>query len=231
MINVLEGGIISVSLFEVIGPVMIGPSSSHTAGAARLGYIARQVCCKGPWKRVDFYLHGSFAQTYQGHGTDKALLGGLLGFNPSDERIRESFQLALEQGLEYAFHPADLGNVHPNTVRIVVEGEGSSREMMGSSVGGGKILVTSINHMQIEFTGQYDTIITEHQDRLGVVANVTTLLSERAINIAFLKVFRQSRGSTASMVIETDQKVNEDVLQELRTLAGVNEISFVGMFH
>jgi len=221
----------SISLFEVIGPVMIGPSSSHTAGAARLGYIARHVCCKGLIKRVDFYLHGSFAQTYRGHGTDKALLGGFLGLNPSDEGIRDSFQLAQEQGLAYAFETADLGNVHPNTVRIVVESEESSCEMIGSSVGGGKVLVTSINHMQIEFTGQYATIITEHLDRPGVVAHVSTLLSERKINIAFLKVFRQARGSAASMVIETDQEVDADILEELRALNGMSKVLFVEMLH
>jgi L-serine dehydratase len=180
---------------------------------------------------VDFYLHGSFAQTYRGHGTDKALLGGFLGFTPADERIRESFELARKQGLNYAFHLADLRNVHPNTVRIVVQREESSREMIGSSVGGGKVLVTSINNMKIEFTGQYNTIITEHQDRPGVIAHVSTLLSERGINIAFLKVFRQARGSTQTMVIETDQRVDEDTLNKLRIQDGVNEVSFVEMFH
>ena len=217
----------SISLFEIIGPVMIGPSSSHTAGAARLGYIARQVCPKYLIKQVEFYLHGSFAQTYHGHGTDKALLGGFLGLSPSDEGIKDSFQLAAEQGITFIFQSADLGNVHPNTVRIVVKGEESSCELVGSSVGGGKVIITSINQMQIEFTGQYATIITEHMDRPGVVAQVSNLLSKRGINIAFLKVFRQSRGSKASMVVEIDQQLDLAILEELKKIEGINKVSFV----
>lgn len=217
----------SVSIFEIIGPVMVGPSSSHTAGAARLGQIARRVCGK-EIKHVDFYLHGSFARTYKGHGTGKALLGGILGMNASDERIRDSYKYAGKMGVDFEFHTVDLGDVHPNTVKISMHTvDGEICELTGSSIGGGKVRVTSINDMVVEFTGQYSTIITSHIDQPGVVARVTSTLSRHGINIAFLKVFRQARGRQASMVIETDQEVNKIVLEELGALPNMNRIVFI----
>ena len=216
-----------VSLFDVIGPIMVGPSSSHTAGAVRLGNVARSLCSTQP-RRVEFYLHGSFAQTYQGHGTGKALVGGMLGFWPDDERIRDSYQLAVQNGMEYAFFTEDLGDVHPNSVRIVsVLPDGSRSEMIGSSTGGGKILVTRVNDMVVKFTGQYPTLITRHQDQPGMVAHISGLLSEHLINIAFLEVFRSARGSLASMVIATDQPVNTVIIEELTSLEGVQEVLLV----
>lgn len=216
-----------VGLFDIIGPVMIGPSSSHTAGAARLGNIARRVCDQD-FNGVDFYLHGSFAQTYKGHGTDKALLGGVLGMKASDERIRNSLAIAAQAGLKYSFQSADLGDQHPNTVKIVMHNDdGSSCAMVGSSIGGGKVLVTEINGMKVEFTGQYPTIISQHHDEPGVVANVSSILSAGGINIAFLKVFRQVRAGEASMVIETDQHVSKAILGKLQDLEGINKIIFV----
>ena len=217
----------SVSLFDIIGPVMVGPSSSHTAGAARLGNIARRTCGED-FNRVDFYLHGSFAQTYKGHGTDKALLGGVLGMKASDERIRNSSVIAAQAGLKYSFQSADLGNQHPNTLKIVIHNDdGSSCSIVGSSIGGGKVLVTEINDMAVEFTGQYPTIISQHHDEPGVVANVSFILAAGGINIAFLKVFRQVRDGEASMVIETDQYVNEEILGKLEDLEGINKLIFV----
>lgn len=217
----------SVGLFEVIGPVMVGPSSSHTAGAARLGNIARRLCSRQP-RRVEFYLHGSFARTYQGHGTGKALVGGILGLLPADEAIRDSYQLAARQGMEFAFFPSDLGDVHPNTVRIVsLLDDGTRCEMTGSSIGGGKVQVTNINGMAVKFSGQYPTLITVHQDQPGMVARVSTILSEHEINIAFLEVFRQSRGSDASMIIETDQLPNQDVVVKLTDLPGMKKVLLV----
>ncbi len=216
-----------IGLFDVLGPVMIGPSSSHTAGAVRLGNIARQIS-GGNLAQVDFYLHGSLAKTYQGHGTDKALLGGVLGFKPDDERIADSFAIAGQQGIKYDFHTADLGNVHPNTVKIVTQDtDGKTYELVGSSVGGGKISISSLNGMQVEFTGQYPTIITSHHDRPGVLAHVGALLSKHGINIAFLRVFRQLRGSDACMVVETDQPVSEPILEQLRGLPDINKVTLV----
>ena len=217
----------AVSIFEIIGPVMVGPSSSHTAGAARIGNIARRICARDI-KRVDFYLHGSFARTYKGHGTGKALLGGILGMSASDERIRDSYQLARAAGIDFEFHTVDLGDAHPNTVKIIMQAtDGETFEVTGSSIGGGKVVITSINDMVVEFTGQYPTIITNHLDKPGVVAHVTSMLSNNGINIAFLKVFRQARGSQASMVIETDQEVGNDVLAELGALPSMSRIVFI----
>lgn len=216
-----------IGLFDILGPVMIGPSSSHTAGAVRLGNIARQISGADS-QRVDFYLHGSLAQTYQGHGTDKALMGGVLGITPDDERIRDALAIAHKMGVQYYFHAADLGNVHPNTVKIVTEDiEGKTSELIGSSIGGGKVVIHSLNGMQVEFNGQYPTIITNHLDRPGVVAYVSAILSKHGINIAFLRVFRQLRGSEACMVVENDQPVAQPILDELRALPDIERVTLV----
>jgi len=215
------------SIFQIIGPVMVGPSSSHTAGAARLGNIARGICGEEP-VRVDFYLHGSFAKTWRGHGTGKALLGGIMGMDPADERIADSFHLATEADLQYSFHTTDLGEVHPNSVKIVMQrADGRILEMLGSSIGGGKVIVSSINGMDIEFSGDYPTIITFHRDQPGAVAQVSEILSQHNINIAFLKVFRSSRGSDASMVIECDQEAQPDMLEQIKALQVIKEVMFI----
>ncbi len=218
-----------IGLFDVIGPIMVGPSSSHTAGAVRLGNIARKIA--GPQiRQADFYLHGSFAKTHKGHGTDKALLGGVLGMAADDERIRDSFSMAEAAGIRYTFHNVDLGDVHPNSVRIVLEKDDAETcELIGSSIGGGKVMVNSLNGMHVEFSGQYPTIITIHNDRPGVVANVSSVLSKYGINIAFLKVFRQLRGSEACMIIESDQPVGDSVLEQLRNLPDINTVSLVDL--
>ncbi len=215
------------SVFDIIGPVMVGPSSSHTAGAVKLGNIARR-CCADRINKVDFYLHGSFAETCRGHGTDRALLGGILGMNAADERIRNSLEYARESGIEFAFHSADLGDVHPNTVKIIINcANGSAGELTGASIGGGEVRVSSVNNTHIEFSGKYPTIITVHQDKPGIVAQVSAIFANHAVNIAFLKVFRQSRGSVASMVIETDQEVEPSMLDEIALVAEIKQIMFV----
>ncbi len=208
---------------------MVGPSSSHTAGAVKLGGVACKIC-SSEIKRVDFHLHGSFAETGEGHGTCKALLAGVLGMNTEDERIRDSYQLAVARGLEYHFYPTDLGNVHPNTVKIVTHCEsGKINELVGSSIGGGEIKIHSINNTRVEFTGQYPTIITRQEDKPGVISRVTAVLGQHGINIAFLKVFRQSRGSMASMVIETDQHVDLEVIGEIEAVPEVQECIFIDL--
>jgi len=217
----------AVSVFDIIGPVMVGPSSSHTAGAAKLGSIARRVCSSNI-KKVDFFLHGSFAETCRGHGTGKALLGGILGMKVSDERIRDSFRYAGEKGMEFAFHTADLGDVHPNTVKFIMHcDDGSRNELVGSSIGGGEVRVTSVNNIHIEFSEQYPTIIIVHKDKPGIISLVTSIFASHNINIAFLKVFRQARGSEASMVIETDQQVSNAMLEEISTVAGTMKLIFI----
>ena len=216
-----------IGIFDVLGPVMVGPSSSHTAGAVRLGNIAGRIAGDNI-KQADFYLHGSFAKTRRGHGTDKALLGGVMGMAPDDERIRDAFSIAEKAGIVYEFHMTDLGNVHPNTARIVLKDQQDRIfEITGSSIGGGKVLVTSLNGMHVEFNGQYPTVITNHNDRPGVVANVSAVLSGHGINIAFLKVFRQLRGSEACMVIENDQGIAPHILEELRQLPDINNVTLV----
>lgn len=216
-----------VGIFDVIGPIMVGPSSSHTAGAARLANIAARICGQEIIK-VDFYLHGSFAKTYQGHGTDRALLGGILGMLPSDERIRDSASYASDKGITYTYQPIDLGDVHPNTVKIVMHTkEGKECEVVGSSVGGGNILITSVNGIDMQFSANYPTIIIRHLDKPGMIAKAASIFAKHNINIAFLKVFRQSRGSEASMIIETDQKVAKEVLLELETTAGITKVMFL----
>lgn len=216
----------AISLFDVIGPAMIGPSSSHTAGAARLGNMARRICGQN-FQRVEFYLHGSFAHTGIGHGTDKALLGGVLGLKVSDGRIKDSFALAEQQGITFSFAELDLGNRHPNSVKIVLHGAHSTCSIIGSSIGGGKIIISEIDGMAMEFGGEYPTIISQHHDEPGVVARVSAILSHHGINIAFLKVFRQFRAGEASMVIETDQKVDQTILAQLEALDEIYRIIFV----
>ncbi|HHW61011.1 MAG TPA: L-serine ammonia-lyase, iron-sulfur-dependent, subunit beta [Syntrophomonadaceae bacterium] len=217
----------TVSLFDVIGPIMVGPSSSHTAGAIRLGNMARKVSGEAI-QAVKFYLHGSFARTYRGHGTDRALLGGVLGLAPADERIREAFQLARQQNIEYDFFTIDLGNVHPNTAHIMItRKDGSTCEISGSSIGGGKVVITSINKLPVEFSGNYTTTIVIHQDKPGVIAYTTSVFSHHHINIAFLRVFRQLRGQEASMIIETDEMVDHEVIATLQEYPDIKQILLI----
>ena len=206
------------SVFDIVGPQMIGPSSSHTAGAVRLGAVAKKIS-RSEIKKVSFLLHGSFAKTYKGHGTDKALLAGLLGMDTSDENLRYSLEIAKDKGLEYEFIEADLGDVHSNTVKIImVNREGKTSEVTGSSIGGGNIKVIEINGLTVEFTGEYPTIVVRHIDQPSVIANVTKILGNMKINIAFMKVFRQIKGKDAFMIIETDNPVSTDVIYELKAI-------------
>ncbi|NMA82831.1 MAG: L-serine ammonia-lyase, iron-sulfur-dependent, subunit beta [Epulopiscium sp.] len=204
------------SLFEIVGPIMIGPSSSHTAGAAKLGYMAKKIIGE-PIQKVSFYLHGSFAKTYNGHGTDKALLAGVMGCHPDDERIRDAFQMAQEQKLDYEFIEADLGDVHPNTVKIKMTTlQGEEWEITGSSIGGGKIKIIRINNMDVDFQGEYTTLITYHIDRPGMVATITATLAKYKINIAFMKLFRETKGSKAILILETDEDIEKEAVKEIR---------------
>lgn len=204
------------SIFDIIGPKMIGPSSSHTAGAARIGKVAKRIS-RGKIKKVTFYLHGSFANTYRGHGTDRALIAGILGLDPNDENLGRSMELAKEQELEYQFIEADLGEVHPNTVKIVIDyKDGGKSELVGSSIGGGSIKIIQINGLDVEFTGEYPTLVIRHIDKLGIIADVTKVLSHSRINIATMNVFRHHKGEDAFMIIETDSLVSEDVENQIK---------------
>jgi L-serine dehydratase len=206
------------SLFDIIGPIMIGPSSSHTAGAAKLARIAGAFA-GGEVVSAEFHLHGSFRETFRGHGTDRALVAGILGLDPHDTRLRTSFALAEEKGLSYEFIPADLGMVHPNTVRFVLKTRtGRTTEVTGSSIGGGEVVITEVNGFEVRFSGNYNTLITRHKDVEGVVAAVAGILAENHINIATLNLSRTHKGQEASMIIETDSFLAEEALTQIRKL-------------
>jgi L-serine dehydratase len=210
-----------VSLLDIIGPVMVGPSSSHTAGACRLGLLARNLVGGTP-ERARIELHGSFARTGEGHGTDKAIVGGLMGYRPDDERLRTALETAEGEGLDYRFEKTTLDDdAHPNTVRITVERGDRSSVMVGSSLGAGRVLVTEIDGYPVEVTGGYHTIVLVAEDVRGSVARIAGILADHALNIATLKLTRKQRGGDAFMVIEVDDAPPEELRDELRALSWV----------
>jgi L-serine dehydratase len=208
----------TLSAFNVLGPVMVGPSSSHTAGAARLAAVAASIA--GPSiRQVTFTLYGSFADTYLGHGTDRALLAGILGLSPDDQRLPLSYTLAQQQNLRFLFVPSDKPTNHPNTISIdAINAAGRQTHITGVSVGGGEIEVTNIDGVEVSVTGEYPTLIVEHIDKPGMVALMSQALSSDHINIAFMRVFRDEKGGKAYTVIETDQSVPAKILNRLRDL-------------
>ena len=186
---------------------MIGPSSSHTAGACRIGKMAKTISGE-EIKKVSFYLHGSFAETYKGHGTDRALLAGVLGCSPDDERIRDAFNLAKDRGLEYNFIKTDLGNVHPNTVKILFEYyDGHTFYVTGSSIGGGNILIIDINGTSVNFTGDYPTIILRYTEQKGIIAWLSTLLADNGYNIESMKTIKN--GEIVSLIVEIESDLEK----------------------
>lgn len=208
--------------FDILGPVMIGPSSSHTAGAARLAKTSMKIAGEG-FYRVEFYLHGSFAKTYKGHGTDKALVAGILGYAPDDERLRDSFEIAKEKNIEIEFIEADLGYQHPNTVKIVFKYEDKNDFfILGSSIGGGNIVIYNINGDLVEFTGNYPTMILKYTDKKGIISIISSILAKNELNIATMKVTRE--GNIAAMLCELDSPISEETIKEISNL---NEISYV----
>ncbi|WP_313756056.1 L-serine ammonia-lyase, iron-sulfur-dependent subunit beta [Tissierella sp.] len=209
-------------VFDILGPVMIGPSSSHTAGAARLGKIAKDIVGT-EFHKVVFYLHGSFGKTFEGHGTDKALVAGILGMDPSDEKLRDSFEIARSKNIEFEFIEADLGYQHPNTVKIVFKFENQEDiYIIGSSIGGGNILITDINGNKVEFSGDYPTMLIKYIDQKGAISRISSILSTNEINIATMKVTREN--DIATMVVETDSDINEKVIAEIEKL---NEVIYI----
>ena len=206
------------SVFDIIGPRMTGPSSSHTAGAVRLAHVARHIAGMQV-EQAEFILYGSFAETGRGHGTDKALIAGVLGMEPDDARIRDAYLLAREAGVLVDVSFSDEPPKHPNTARIRITSPGGGiTEVVGQSVGGGNILVTEINGLDVELSCDYPTLIVQHQDVPGVIAEVSHVLAQLNVNIAFMRVFRHGRGEDAFMTIETDQRVTEDMLSVIHTL-------------
>ena len=206
-----------MGLLDVIGPVMIGPSSSHTAGACRLALLARHARLTRP-RRAELTLHGSFAKTAKGHGTELALIGGLLGFLPDDDRLPEAREHAAAAGLEVVFRTADLGDVHPNTVRIETDGEGERVSLTGSSRGGGMVRVFEVDGFGIDFGGGSHTLLIRHEDRLGVIARVARVVADDEANIATLHCARRKRGGEAMMSIEMDKRLSQVALDYLAHL-------------
>ena len=217
-----------ISVFDVLGPNMVGPSSSHTAGAAAIANVAHKLLSP-PLKKVEFTLYGSFAKTYKGHGTDRALLGGILGFGTDDLRIRDSFRIAEQQGLEFSFRTDETEQeVHPNTVDIRMEhADGRVMTVRGESLGGGKVRIVRINGVEVDFTGEYNALIVVQQDKPGVVAHITKILSDRGVNIAFMRLFREEKGHTAYTIVESDERLPEGVDQLLLENPNIRDVMVV----
>ena len=222
----------STSAFEILGPVMVGPSSSHTAGALRCAQVAASLM-EAPVARVRFVLHNSFAHTYRGHGTDRALVAGIMGLAPDDERIRDAFDLARERNLAFTFvSGSDDERLHPNTVDIEMEdARGTACSVRGESLGGGRVRLSRINGVDVDITGEYDTIFVAHQDTPGVLAALTVRLSEHGVNIAFMRTYRTERGGAAYTVFELDELPRgerlEGLLGELRAHRAVRVATLI----
>ncbi len=218
-----------MNIFDIIGPVMVGPSSSHTAGACKIGYVARKLMAQ-PIRKAEILLHGSFLATGKGHGTNLALVAGLLGMKPDDKRIPHSFEFAGEAGMTFSFGSAALKGVHPNSVLLKLTGEdGKYLEVVGESIGGSLINVASIDGRKANFSGDYPTLIIRNQDIPGIVARITSELARRDINIATMKLDRSIRGEDAIMILECDHEVWNDAIRWLQELDGVKSITYYSL--
>lgn len=210
-----------MDIFDLIGPIMVGPSSSHTAGAVRIGLVSRKLLGEPP-AEAELYLYGSFADTGLGHGTDKALVAGLLGMEPDDERIPDSFRYAQEAGLRFTFGTADLRAAHPNSVLLKLRGvSGACLEVMAASIGGGRIQIRRLGDLELCFSAEQPTLIVKNEDQPGSVADVSRVLAQHGINIGTFQVNRDSRGGSAVMVIECDAPIREDVVNYIASLPGI----------
>ena len=218
----------SISVFDVLGPNMIGPSSSHTAGACSIAHLAWKMA-GGDIKHVDFVLYGSFAKTYHGHGTDKALLGGILGFKTDDKRIRDSFNIAREQGVEYTFTTNETEtDVHPNTVDIhIITGDDKVLDVRGESIGGGKCRIVRIDNVPVDFSGEYSAAIVVQKDMPGVIKHIASAMSDRDINIAFMRLFREGKHERAYTIVETDGTLPPDLKEAIMANEYVEDVMLV----
>lgn len=216
-----------MDLFDIIGPIMIGPSSSHTAGAARIGRVARRLLGERVMK-AEIGFHGSFAKTWQGHGTDRAVIGGLLDLEVDDVRLRESLTLAVEMGMDYVFNAVNLRDAHPNTVVIEAWGQsGRHLTLRAASIGGGNIMVQSLDGLEVNFSGKENTLIIRHLDAPGAIAQVSGLLARSDVNIATMRVFRAEAGGAAIMALETDSLPSQDTVEALRSIPGISSVTLL----
>ena len=218
-----------MQLFDIIGPVMVGPSSSHTAGAVKIGFVAHKLLAE-PVVQAQILLHGSFAATGKGHGTDRALVAGLLGMKPDDVRIPKSLTLAKELGVEIEFGTIMLKDAHPNSVLLKLVGEnGRKLDIVGESLGGSIINIASIDGLSANFSGDYPTLIVHNMDQPGHVAEVTSMLSHKSVNIASMQLYRAHRGGNAVMILECDQEIPDNALQWLKHLEGVEKVTYYSL--
>lgn len=214
-------------MFDVIGPMMIGPSSSHTAGVVRIGNLAKEIV-NNKIKEVKIYLHGSFKETYQGHGTDKAIIGGLLGLATDDEKIKKSFKLAAEEGFEFEFLAADLDDVHPNTLKLeIIDVDELKTTIIASSIGGGNIVITELNGTEVKLKGEYYSLITFHEDRPGLIAKISEVLQYYDLNIAEMEVIRVKKGSLATAIINLDEAIKEEGLDLIKEIPGIKKLKMI----
>jgi len=216
----------SVSIFQVAGPIMIGPSSSHTAGAARLGRIAAKLV--DDFDFVSFGLYGSFAKTGKGHGTDKALLAGVMGIREDDEALSNSYAIADDAKIGYEFYNAELPGIHENSVRIAFyKNDELLCKVHGSSLGGGEVRISRINGYEVELSGNLPTIFVRQQDKRGVISHITTVLADGGINIATMKVSRKNRSEEATCVIEVDDLIEEEILKKIENNPNIYAVKFI----
>jgi L-serine dehydratase len=220
---------IKMNVFEIVGPVMVGPSSSHTAGAVRIGYVSRQLLGEKP-AEVSILLYGSFLATGRGHGTDRALVAGLLGMLPDDERIPESMEEASKEHLKVTFGKASLKEAHPNSVVLQMTGQsGRKLEVQAASLGGGRIKICRIDGLEANFCAEYPTLIVHNMDQPGHVAEVTSMLSHKSVNIASMQLYRDRRGGNAVMILECDEEVSDEAIKWLEHLEGVLKVTYFSM--
>ena len=216
-----------MDLFDILGPVMVGPSSSHTAGAVKIGNVAKELLKEEPTE-VKILLHGSFADTGKGHGTDKALIAGWLGLKEDDPQIPNSFELAKKREMKFSFHETKMKDAHPNTAVLFLKGKsGNEIKVQASSTGGGRILINKIDDIDVNFTAEKPTLIVHNLDQPGHVAEVTSMLSHKSVNIATMQLYRDRRGGKAVMVIETDESIPEDSIVWLAHLEGVYRVTYI----
>jgi len=216
------------SVFDIIGPIMVGPSSSHTAGAARIGRVARKLLGRQP-KRAEITFYGSFAKTYQGHGSDVATVAGILDFDTFDLRLKDSLTIAQNEGMEVILQTSDVRTEHPNTARIRLSDEKETIEIVGVSIGGGKIEVLEINGFSCQLGFDSPTLLVLHEDRFGMIAAVAKVLTQQRINVGLMEVSRHDRGSRALMALETDAVVSEQVMEEIRNIPHIFDVSLLAL--
>ncbi|MBE3553799.1 MAG: L-serine ammonia-lyase, iron-sulfur-dependent, subunit beta [Thermicanus sp.] len=214
------------SVFDIIGPIMIGPSSSHTAGAARIGRMARSLFGRTP-EKAEITFYGSFAQTYKGHGTEIAIVGGILDFDTFDPRMADSLTIAKEKGIQMKVDVSEEPTDHPNTARVRLEDEEGSLEIVGISIGGGKVEIVELNGFRLSLSGEYPALLVLHEDRFGMIAAVANLLSKHEINIGNMQVSRKGKGKEALMIIETDQNVTPPMAEEIRRIPFIKNVAVI----